>query len=86
MTTRNKSQGKTPTTQAEAPARPGKIGTLIDFLSRPEGASIEDLARATGWQHHSVRGALAGTLKRKGYLVTSDKIDGLRRYRIEGRQ
>jgi DNA-binding IclR family transcriptional regulator len=86
MTTRNNAQSKTPTTEAAVPARPGKIATLIDLLTRPEGASIEDLARATGWQHHSVRGAIAGTLKRKGYLVTSDKIDGLRRYRIEGRQ
>jgi hypothetical protein len=86
MTIRNNAQSKTPTTQAAAPARPGKIGTLVDLLSRPEGASIDELARTTGWQHHSVRGALAGTLKRKGYVVTSDKIDGLRRYRIEGPQ
>ena len=36
----------------------------------------------TGWQTHSVRGALAGSLKRKGHVVTSDKVDGVRRYRV----
>ena len=36
---------------------------------------------ATGWQQHSVRGALAGALKKRGLIITSDKIDDLRRYR-----
>ena len=46
------------------------------------GASIDELASATGWQKHSVRGALAGTLKKKGHAISSDVIDGVRRYRI----
>jgi DNA-binding IclR family transcriptional regulator len=64
-------------------AVPGsKIASLIALLSRSEGASVEELAKVTGWQSHSVRGALAGSLKRKGYTVTSEKTDGVRRYRI----
>lgn len=72
---------------APNPASPtGKISKLdiiVSLLSRPEGASLTELATATGWQAHSVRGALAGALKRKGHTVTSEKTDGLRRYRIE---
>ena len=37
---------------------------------------------ATGWQAHSVRGALAGALKRKGHKVLSEKVEGERRWRI----
>ncbi len=56
----------------------------IDLLSRPDGAGIEELQRATGWQAHSVRGFLAGTVKKKlGLELGSDKPDdGPRRYRI----
>ena len=50
--------------------------------SRPEGASLAELVAATGWQAHSVRGALAGSLKRKGHAIVSEKLDGERRYRI----
>jgi hypothetical protein len=40
--------------------------------------------KATGWQQHSVRGALAGALKKRGHTINSDKVDGVRRYRIAG--
>jgi len=40
------------------------------------------MCAATGWQSHSVRGALAGALRKKGFDVTSDVSDGTRRYRI----
>lgn len=71
--------GKAPTT---------KHVQLLQLLSRPEGASIEELMRATNWQQHSVRGFLAGTVKRKmGLALTSSKVDGeLRRYRIAARR
>lgn len=59
-----------------------KIGRILELLARPEGASLAELTAATGWQAHSVRGALAGTLKKKGHVVGSEKIDGARRYRI----
>ena len=56
----------------------------IDLLSRPEGASIEELQGVTGWQAHSVRGFLAGAVKKKlGLAVVSEKPDdGPRRYRV----
>ena len=54
---------------------------MLTLLSQPEGASIEEMMQATGWQQHSVRGFLAGTVKRKlGFALTSSKPDdGVRR-------
>ena len=59
-----------------------KLDTLVTLLRRPTGATIQELAVATAWQTHSVRGALAGTLKKKGHTISSEVIDGVRRYRI----
>lgn len=65
-------------------ARTGsKLAAMVTMLQRPKGASIAELCKATGWQAHSVRGALSGTVKKKmGLSVTSAKSDGLRRYRL----
>ena len=63
-----------------------KLDTLVTLLRRSSGATIEELAAATAWQTHSVRGALAGTLKKKGHTISSEVVDGLRRYRIAGAQ
>ena len=38
---------------------------MIELLRRPEGATVEQIAAATGWQHHTIRGAIAGALKKK---------------------
>ncbi len=56
----------------------------IDLLARASGASLQELEKATGWQPHSVRGFLAGTVRRKlGMELTSEAIDGKpRRYHI----
>ncbi len=61
---------------------------MLTLLSRPEGASIEEMMRATDWQQHSVRGFLAGTVKGElGLLLTSSKPeDGVRRYCIKPRR
>ena len=59
-----------------------KLDLIVGELNRPEGASLAELVDATGWQAHSVRGALAGSLKKKGHIIVSEKIDGERRYRI----
>ncbi|MBC7736208.1 MAG: DUF3489 domain-containing protein [Candidatus Saccharibacteria bacterium] len=59
-----------------------KLDQMLSLLGQPQGASLADLCTATGWQTHSVRGALAGSLKRKGHVVISDKVDGVRRYRV----
>jgi len=63
-------------------AKTTKTGELVKLLSRPDGATIAEMCAATGWQSHSVRGALAGALRKKGFDVTSDVSDGTRRYRI----
>jgi hypothetical protein len=42
-----------------------KQAQMIELLKRPEGATVEQIAKATGWQHHTIRGAIAGALKRK---------------------
>lgn len=69
---------------APEPATPkGKLGVLVGLLLRPEGASLEAMQTATGWQAHSVRGAIAGSIKKKlGFAVTSAKSDSGRVYRI----
>ena len=61
-----------------------KRQTCLDLLSRREGATIEDLEQATGWQQHSVRGFLAVAVKKKlGLTLLSEKPDtGPRRYRV----
>jgi Protein of unknown function (DUF3489) len=61
-----------------------KQQTCLDLLSRQEGATIEDLQAATGWQQHSVRGFLAEAVKKKlGLTLVSEKPDEKpRRYRI----
>ncbi len=64
-----------------------KQALLIDLLKRKTGAAIDEIVEATGWQPHSVRGAISGALKKKlGLTVTSDNVEGRGRvYRIVGR-
>jgi hypothetical protein len=79
-------QPETPPTGAHGaheakPARKTREGTkqeaLIALLKRPEGASIEEISTEFGWAHHTVRGAIAGALKKKlGLAVTSEKVEG----------
>ena len=61
-----------------------KQATLIGLLRRPEGATLGQMVEATGWQSHTVRGTLAGALKKKlGLVIVSDKTAGSQRtYRI----
>jgi len=42
-----------------------KQARMIELLKRPEGATVEQIAAATGWQHHTIRGAISGALKKK---------------------
>ena len=64
----------------------GKLAYMIAMLRRPKGATIEQIMTATGWQAHSVRGAISGALKKKrGLTVTSAaESGGTRVYRIAG--
>ena len=64
---------------------PSKGDVLINMLSRPDGATIAAMMEATGWQQHSLRGFLAGTVKKKlGHSLISQKEDRGRVYRISG--
>lgn len=71
--------------QAAAPVAtvkaPPRLDQLQQLLLRETGASIAEMVEATGWQQHSVRGAMAGALRKRGLAITSDKVDGVRRYR-----
>jgi hypothetical protein len=69
-----------------APAVPaGKLDILIGLLRRPTGATLAEMMEATGWQGHSVRGAMAGAIKKKrGLTITSSKDSGGRTWRITG--
>jgi Protein of unknown function (DUF3489) len=42
-----------------------KQALMIEMLKRPEGATVEQIAGATGWQHHTIHGAISGALKKK---------------------
>lgn len=74
-----------PEPTAPPSVRPGtKLALLIDLLRAGDGATIDEIVAATGWQAHSVRGAISGTLKKKlGLAVASEKQNGRGRvYRI----
>jgi hypothetical protein len=50
---------------------------LISVLQAPEGTTMETIMAATGWQAHTVRGAISGALGKKlGLVVTSEKEEG----------
>lgn len=70
-------------TLSQGQASRSKLDALVVLLQRDEGAQLGELMVATGWQAHSVRGAIAGSLKKKrGLLVTSEKSEAGRIYRI----
>src|SRR6202140_276589 len=63
--------------------RPSKQDEVIAMLRRPEGATVDEVVSATGWQRHTVRGVFSGTLKKKlGLTLASAKEERGRVYRI----
>jgi Protein of unknown function (DUF3489) len=72
------------TSKPKAHRADSKQAKLIEMLKRPAGASIDEIVTAFGWQAHTVRGAIAGALKKKlGLKVVSEKSEGRGRiYRI----
>ena len=60
-----------------------KQGEVIAMLHRPEGATVDEVASAMGWQRHTVRGLFSGTLKKKlGLTLASAQEERGRVYRI----
>jgi hypothetical protein len=65
--------------------RSSKQDEVVAMLRRPEGATVDEVADATGWQRHTVRGVFSGTLKKKLRLtLVSAKEERGRVYRIDG--
>jgi hypothetical protein len=62
-----------------------KSHVITQLLGRETGATVKELAAATSWQEHSVRGFMSGTLKKKlGLDVSSEIVNGVRHYKING--
>lgn len=77
--------GKPQRHRSTAGARHGtKTAKILALLGRPNGASLAELRKATGWQAHSVRGFLSGAVKKKMglRLASGPREDGQRAYRI----
>jgi predicted ArsR family transcriptional regulator len=80
--------GQLPVSSAPAggsagPRAGSKQARVIGLLQRPEGATIDEIASAMGWQRHTVRGLISGALKKKlGLHVLSEATDRGRLYRI----
>ena len=73
-----------PEPQPDAKRR-SKQDEVIAMLRRPEGATVDEVANATGWQRHTVRGVFSGALKKKlGLTIASAKEERGRVYRING--
>lgn len=82
--TKSKTQTPPADASADTSTPKGKLGALVALLLRPQGATLAAMQDATGWQAHSVRGALSGTIKKKlGFEVASQKTDAGRIYRIQ---
>ena len=63
-----------------SPAKLNKRDSLAAMLIRDEGATVDQMVVALGWLPHTARAAMTG-LRKLGYVIDSDKIDGLRTYR-----
>ena len=74
----------TPAAPEASPPKQSKQQIMIELLKREEGATLHQLVAATGWQKHSVHGAMAGVLKKKlGFTIESGmNRDGERIYKI----
>lgn len=62
-------------------ASPTKHSQVIDLLTHEGGATLVEMSAKVGWLPHSTR-AFMTSLKKKGYLIDSEKVEGVRRYRI----
>ena len=75
---------KTTRPARKEPGGNSKTARVIALLQRPQGATLQAIMRATGWQSHSVRGFVSGQLKKKlGLKVRSAKREGQRVYSVK---
>ena len=74
-----------PERKAAAPRAESKGAQILALIRRPKGATLAELAKLTGWQNHSIRGFLSGTVgKKMGLTVESAKReDGMRVYSLK---
>lgn len=74
---------KAPQVVTTPPAHASKQGLLLGLLRSAAGATVDQMAEATGWQRHTVRGTISGVLRKKLKLnVVTEKADGGAIYRI----
>lgn len=82
-----RSKTKDRTEPPPAAAQTTRSEQLINLMLGETGATAADLAGAVGWQIHSVRGFISGTLKKRADLaVITERVDGTTRYRVERRE
>ncbi len=82
---RTRAKKKSPATstrKSDTAKRPGgKLGLILDRLGRKAGATIDELVDATGWQKHSVHGALS-RLRSGGFAIRLEAKEGRKAYRL----
>lgn len=74
---------KAPGKGTKAPPAGSKASRVLAALQQPRGATLAELVEATGWQTHSIRGFLSGTVKKRlGLALTSEAAEDGRRYHL----
>ena len=73
---------RTITQPSSAPVKTSKSAAIAKLLSRPRGATVDEMISATGWQPHSVRAFLSGLRKRGQALIREERKDGRNAYRV----
>ena len=56
---------------------------MVVMLSRPEGATLKEMAEALGWKENLIRGAMSAYAKKTGGTIASEKKDGIRTYYLK---
>ena len=86
-----KNTTKKSTTAVETKLEPVEINSrdktafMVLMLSRPEGATLKEMAEALGWKENSIRGAMSVYAKKTGGTINSEKKDGVRTYFLKAK-